>query len=554
MMDGGSQTSHFLSVIDDRIRRDPDKIAVRFVLNTAETTAELTWREVGSRIAAAIGAYRGRGLRQGDRVLLVMPTGPEYFAALLAAFWIGLTPSTLYAHTATRTGGVLEDEWQGVIRSFAPALIVTGAATPGVRVPVLDPAHLTGEDAPLPPPAPIAPPGVAYIQFSSGSTGRAKGLALTWPAIHANLSAIARDAPIVAEDHMVSWLPTYHDMGLFGALMTPLLIGCQATLMDSSLFVANPLFWFKILHKTRATITVTPPSALQICCDFLRRQPRPELDLSSLRQIFCGAEPVSHRLVGNVEEVLGRQGLPRWALKPVYGMAEATLAVAFSPFGREPKIDWIDHQALAAEGLAKPVVDSAGGSDGWVSVGFPLSNMAVMIADDADQPLPDRRVGRILIDSPSLISGVIEDGVLCPRRDGWLDTGDLGYMADGELYITGRSKELIIKGGRNYAPHRLEELACLAEGTRRAIAFGVYDEAKSTEKVVIVVEARARELNNSSDRDRLRLAIRSNLNDAGFVIDEIVLAGKGTLPRTTSGKLRRRYCRELFLSGQLAKA
>ena len=184
-------------------------------------------------------------------------------------------------------------------------------------------------------------------------------------------------------------------------------------------------------------------------------------------------------------------------------------------------------------------------------MGSPLAGIEVEVVDDQGQALPERRVGGVMVRAPSLMSGTVEDGELIPRRGEWLDTGDLGYLAEGELYVTGRRKDIIIKNGRNYSPDRAEELACLAAEARRAVAFGVFDEAKVTERFVLMVEAAGKELNSADRRDRKRLAIRAALQAAGYNVDEIRFAPKGSLPRTSSGKIRRQRCRELYLDGSL---
>jgi acyl-CoA synthetase (AMP-forming)/AMP-acid ligase II len=548
--------SHLIQVIGARARQQRDETAISFIHDTSGIPSGLTWGEVESQAWRARRAFKARGLAPGDRVALSLPTGEPYLAALLGALWGGLVPTTLPALPASAKGGAVEHEWRSLIETFQPAIMVSDRAPPGLDVALLAPEALLSADDEVPDrPDYDDLRSLAYIQFTSGSTGRPKGLALHWPAIRANMIAIAQATPVVPEDRVVSWLPMYHDMGLFGSLLTALYVGCHAIHMDSSLFAVNPLLWLRAVQDSRATITVTPPSALQACIDLLRRRARPDLDLSSLRKIVCGSEPVSRRFVESYDEVLTAvHGSPASALKPVYGLAEATLAVSFPPHGRPARVDRIARDDFETGGLARPVDPQDPDARDWVSAGKPVPGMEVRILDDRDRPLPERRVGRILIRSPSLVSAVLEDGVLYPREGEWLDTGDLGYLAEGEVFVTGRRKDLIIKYGRNYAPEHIEELVCLSEGVRRAVAFGVFDDAKLTERIVVVVEARAGDLARADRRDRVRLAVRGLLQSAGFLVDEILFAGKNSLPRTTSGKIRRQRCRELYLSEGLEAA
>jgi acyl-CoA synthetase (AMP-forming)/AMP-acid ligase II len=341
----------------------------------------------------------------------------------------------------------------------------------------------------------------------------------------------------------------YHDMGLFGALLTALYVGCRGVYLDPSSFARNPFLWLRLLQDHRATVAVAPPSALQRCIELIRRR-RTSLDLSALRKILCGSELVAPRLVEGFREVLGPLGVPESALKPVYGLAEATLAVTFPPCDRAPRMDRVRRDAFDALGRAEPASEEED-AHVWISVGEPLPGIRVRVVGDDGAIAPERRVGEVQIQSPSLMSAVLESGVLRPREGEWLGTGDLGYVADGELFVTGRRKDVIIKYGRNHSPDRLEEIACSTGGVRRAAAFGVFNAETLTEKIVILAEAGSRESSTPSDRDRLRLAVRGRLKDAGYAVDEVELVRKGGLPRTTSGKIRRLRCRELYLESRL---
>ena len=333
---------HIVTLIGMRARDRGDDRAVRFVLDSSGATRTLTWSDLEEGAWRAYQALEARGLRPGDRIALAMPTSETYLAALLGALWGGFLPSTFCAPNGPATSPAALSEWAGLVASFAPALIVGDDVPASVDTPVLSHADLAQFD-------PGRPPArcyerlreLAYVQFSSGSTGRPKGLALRWSGILANVGAIARCAPIEEEDTVVAWLPMYHDMGLFGTLLTGLYVGCRATYMDSSLFARNPLLWLRLLQDDRATIAVAPPSALQRCIDLVGRR-QAGLDLSTLRKVLCGSEPIAPALIERFRAVLVPRGVPETALKPVYGLAEATLAVTFPPAGRPPgSITWV---------------------------------------------------------------------------------------------------------------------------------------------------------------------------------------------------------------------
>jgi acyl-CoA synthetase (AMP-forming)/AMP-acid ligase II len=540
---------HFLHRIARRAAECGDESAVRFFDPGAAELGVLTWRELDLLGRRARAGLEQRGLGRGDRILLLLPTGPQYVGLLLGAFQAGIVPSTLRTFGDASDGAASQHELAELVGAFAPRLIV--AAKPMVvgTVDAADPESILSA-APSDRPADLqGPDAPAYVQFTSGSTGRPRGIALTWPAILANVAAIAERSGLTAGDRAVSWLPMYHDMGLFGALLTALHAGAVITLMDTSVFVNGPLTWLRVIERVRATITVTPPSALQTCIQMLARRPA-AYDLSSLEQIICGAEPMSQRFVQEVADTLAKYGVRPTALRPVYGLAEATLAVTFPPQPRVPRIDRVERVGFETDGVAKPAGPDAAEARAWVSAGTPVAGTSVRIVGDDGADRPDRHLGRILILTPSLFAGHIEAGRFSAREGAWFDTGDLGYLADGELYVTGRRKDLIIKLGRNYSPDRIEELVCLVDGVRRAVAFGLYDEARYTEQIVVLAEARPRDVADAAGRDALRLRIRRELTQAGYVVDIVSFVDRGSLPLTTSGKVRRQLCRDMFAQRQ----
>ncbi len=519
--------------VEAAAREAPDEVGLRLVEDLQGNARELSRARILELARRGAAGLRAAGLRPGDRLLLDLPTGEEILAALLGAFHLGAWPASV-APLRHRRGGAAEAEWGALLERLQPGLVVSLDPPPAEGVPFLPAGELLAADpAEAGPRAPAAE--VAYVQFSSGSTGTPKALQLGLPGVVANIRGMERHIPLHADDHIVSWLPLYHDMGLFGTLLIALHRRCTLTLFDPSLFARNPLLWLRVVGDSGCTITVGPPSAYRATLEFQRRRPLDGLDLSRCTRWLCGAEQVTPALVRRFADELVPLGAPADGLKPVYGMSEITLAATMPPVGRGPRLH--THDGLE-----------------WTAVGVPLAGQRMRVVDAAGEELPPERVGRVLLASPSLYSHVLDRGEAAPREGEWLDTGDLGFVHDGELFITGRTREVIIKGGRNYSPERVEELATRTDGVDRAAAFGVFDPRRETERAVLVAEVHPRLLGDAAGRDALRLALRGGLAEAGYEIDEVALAARGTLPRTTSGKLRRGAAREAYERGDFAPA
>lgn len=548
-----------LDVLRFRARMTPGRIGIRLIKDAEGGSESLSAADLFSLARQGQAALRARGVCPGDRLLVLLPTGEAYLAVVLGAMLEGVIPASLGLPPAARSSDGFLEELDHHLRTLVPALLVV---TEGVKsllrekVPHLPPLLTDREISPAhPDPFPsgdghVRPVQISHIQLSSGSTGRPKGIVLSHRGLMANLEAM-RERLRLTPDHVgVSWLPMFHDMGFIGSLLLPLYVGFEANLMDPSLFVANPLLWLKLISRLKATITPGPPSALGSCLRLIERRGMIGLDMGRWEIATIGAEPIPSRLIHEFRRVMGAFGVRPETLRPVYGLAEATLAVTCPEPGIPPRVDWIDACRMEQTGEAVPVPAGDPKAYGWVSVGLPVAGTTIRILGEDGQELPERRVGRIVIDSPSLMIGSFEDGALRPHQGPGLDTGDLGYLADGELFITGRRSDIIIKWGRNISPERLEELAWSVPGVQagRVAAFGLWDEAAMTERVIVLVETSLKKTGEVAAFDRLRLAIKARLQQAGYDADQVMLVPKGWLPRTSSGKIRRRRCRELYLA------
>jgi len=520
-------------------------------------TTPSTGPELLRAAGRAAAALRERGVRAGDRVVICLPNREPFVAAFLGAQWLGAIPVPLPPLGLMTAPGALSERIRSVVADCAPAVVVADAATLASLQKVtpealsgraaFDAAELEREDAPAPPRERLLPEQTAFIQYTSGSTAAPRGVVVTHRNLGANCTAIARRGAFEQQERFVSWLPGYHDMGLIGGLLEALHHGHVLYWMDAQDFMSRPPVWLRAISKFQANISGAPNSAYRLCLR-MAKQDRGlgELDLSSWRWAFCGAEPVDIATMRAFTEVFGRYGLRRNALHPVYGLAEGTLAVTFPEAGALVHVDRVSRSALAA-GRAVPAEGE--GSVDLVSVGAAMPGHEVRVVDPATgAAVGERQTGEVVTSGPSVTPGYYGQP---PREGPELRTGDLGYFADGRLYVVDRIKDLIIVAGRNVSPVDVER-AAQVEGVRmgRVAALGVPDVEQGTEAVVVLVEPSERSPEAlAALRARVERALREGQELAPR---EIVLLPAGTLERTSSGKLRRRRMRERYLSGELA--
>jgi 1-acyl-sn-glycerol-3-phosphate acyltransferase len=388
---------------------------------------------------------------------------------------------------------------------------------------------------------------IAFIQYTSGSTGTPKGVTLDHGNLLANIRAWGQAVALTPADVVVSWLPLYHDMGLIGAWLGSLYHACPLVLMSPLDFLARPERWLWAIHQHRGTVTAAPNFAFELCLRHLDPARMQGLDLSSWRYAANGAEPVAAETLARFTAAFHPYGFRAEALAPVYGLAECSVGLAVSPPGRGPLIDRVRREALAA-GSALPAALEDINALQLVACGRPLPGHEVRIVDDTGRELPPRRVGRLEFRGPSATRGYYRNAEASAKliRDGWLDSGDLAYLADGDIFITGRIKDMIIRGGRNLYPYELEEAVGSIEGIRRGCVavFGVPVAGQGTEKLVVVAESRE---TRESVREELVRRINSLTVDLlGTPPDDVVLAPLHAVLKTSSGKIRRSATREIY--------
>jgi acyl-CoA synthetase (AMP-forming)/AMP-acid ligase II len=498
-----------------------------------------------ARARAVQAGLVARRLEPGDIALVVLPTGAAlaaaYFGVMLAGGVPALvaTPSNrfadrrLYAErlallaATVRASIVLgDDEVAAILREHGGA---AGAV-------VLTPADLDGASAA--PVAPARPDDIATLQFSSGSTAAPKGVRLTHRAVLNNFRAIRTGLAITTADVSVSWAPLYHDMGLMDAFVLPLLSGCSTALIPTMDFIRDPKLWLWAVHRYRGTLGWAPNFAYALCAKRIPDSDLAGLDLSSWRVAASGAEPV---LAPTVEEFAARfapYGFRAESMTPIYGMAENVTIATAHPLGERPRVETLDRGRLAADDVAVP---AAGAGVACVSVGRPLPGCAVEIRDAARRALPERRVGIIWLRSDCLFSGYHRDPTATADAlvDGWLNSGDRGYVSDGHLYFIAREKDLIVVGGEKYAPHDIETVLNAVPGVREgcAVVFGVSNAERGTEDLAAVIETK---LEGEAELDALRAALRAEVTrHTGLALRYAVLVPPGGVEKTSSGKLAR---------------
>jgi 1-acyl-sn-glycerol-3-phosphate acyltransferase len=518
--------------------------------------------ELDARARRIAAGLRSAGLKAGDACALMLPTSLDFLCVTAGIWMAGGVPVPIYPpfrlaqleEHLRRQAGILANAKARLLvtvregRGFGAALKAQAASLLGVvtpdelaaHAPLQDGAELTGDD-------------VALIQYTSGSTGNPKGVVLTHKQLLANIRAMGRAAGVSSADVFMSWLPLYHDMGLIGAWLGSLYYAMSLVLMAPTHFLGRPSRWLWAIHAHRATITAAPNFAYEMCASRLTDADLAGLDLSSLRWAFNGAEPVSAQTMNRFGRRFARYGFDVKALAPVYGLAECALDLTFPPPGRGVRVDHVDREALMRTGVAVGIDQGAPSARPFVSCGKVLGGYSIRIADDGGRALPERRVGRIEFKGPSATRGYFDQpAATAALMDGeWLDSGDLGYLAEGELHITGRAKDLIIRGGHNIYPYDLEEAVGDVPGIRKGCVatFGVRDETQGMERVVIVAETREVE---PIHRDVLREAINAAaIRLIGAAADEIVLVPPQSVLKTSSGKIRRAATRELYEKGLL---
>jgi 1-acyl-sn-glycerol-3-phosphate acyltransferase len=557
------RTRSLVEVLEWHAHRHPERRHILYLPGEGEPE-ELTYESLLERSRAVAASLARLSVGPGQAVGLMLPTGLEYFAAFFGSQLAGGIPVPLYPPARKsqiedhlrRQAGILKTAGAEVLITFPevlPLARLLGTQLPGLRR-VVTVAELSAETA-APPAVNVREDDIAFLQFTSGSTGNPKGVVLTHANLLANLRAIGKGADIRPDDVAVSWLPLYHDMGLIGCWMGTLYFGLPLVLMSPLTFLARPWSWLRAIHRHRATLSAAPNFAYELCVSKIPDGKIEGLDLSSWRMALNGAEPVSPEAVRRFIERYSRYGFRAGAMAPVYGLAENSLALAFPPLGRPPLIDTIEREPLQRSGRAVPAAPDDSGVLRFVSCGLPLPDHEIRIVDDEGREVGERQEGRLEFKGASATSGYFRNPQATAElvRGEWRNSGDRAYIAGGEVYITGRVKDIIIRAGRNLYPHELEGAVGEVPGIRKGCvaAFGSPDPATGTERLVVMAETRERD---EAALERLRQAVQDATVDLlGTPADVVALVPPHAVPKTSSGKVRRSSAREVYESGRTGR-
>ncbi|MCC7535270.1 MAG: fatty acyl-AMP ligase [Deltaproteobacteria bacterium] len=541
----------------------------------APRSVEHSFREVHAESRARAAALQEAGLRKGDRVAMILPTGEDFVFSFFGALQAGIVPVPIYPPLSLgQLSGYLDNARHVIAKAGCKAVLTTKqiknllgtvqASCPDLRsILSVEEVKLDGS---LFRPVVVAHDDLAFLQFTSGSTSRPKGVCLTHGNLGHNIRAIMEEGLEVREGDVAgSWLPLYHDMGLIGFVLAPLFYARAVTYLPPLLFLKRPLAWLQMMSRAKASIAYAPNFAYALTVKRVREKDLAGLDLSSWRIAGCGAEPIRPETLDDFSRFLAPAGFPRTAFIPSYGMAESSLAIAFQGLGHGMETDSVVGETLFADGVAQPCEPDHAGAVRLVSCGGTFLGHELRVTDVATgEVLGERKVGELSIRGPSVMGRYWDDEVatrdsfVTPTDGGdpWLRTGDLGYVASGRVLICGRLKELIIVHGKNYYPQDLEWEASEVAGVRKGnvVAFGTRArDDEDREAVVVVAEVTdstgkaTRETEQSIERE-----IRARIQEViGLKVDEVVLAKAGTLPKTSSGKLQRAATRRMYEDGSL---
>ncbi len=553
-----------IAVLDSHLQSHPERIHLILDRHHKDAT-QLSYAELKKGALKLAAGLQQHNLEAGETVAIMLPTGSDYFFSFFAVLLAGGIPVPLYPPARPtqieehlrRHRGILDNAGAKILITMPEVKVIAGLLK--AQVEALEQVNTveafseqTGEFTPIP----IQAGDIAFIQYTSGSTGDPKGVALTHANLLANIRAMGQATDVTANDVFISWLPLYHDMGLIGAWLSSLYYGCRLVIMPPLSFLAKPERWLWAIHNYQGTMSASPNFGYEFCCRRLDDEALKGLNLSSWRLAFNGAEPVSPETITNFAKRFAPYGFRPEAIAPVYGLAESSVGLAFPPLGRGPLIDRVKRAPLIESGLAVPAAQDDNTSLRFVACGQPLIGHQIRIVAESGRELPDRQQGELQFKGPSVTSGYFRNPEKTRSlfRGEWLDSGDLAYIAKGDIFITSRIKDIIIRGGRNVYPHELEEAVGNIPGIRKGCiaVFASPDKESGTERLIVLAESRKKD---AETKEKLhRQIINTAVDLLGMPPDEVVVAPPGTVLKTSSGKIRRAASRELFEKGAIGKA
>lgn len=505
--------------------------------------------------AAALAAM---GLTKGDRVGIIVVEPEDFVLSFLGAVRLGVIPVPMYPPLSFGSLDAYAERSARILALSKARVLVASAQLQNVlwalvdKVPSLERlvrvedargVGLARPDFPA-----IAPDDVCFLQYTSGSTSDPKGVVVTHANLVSNGTAIVEALGMTAAHTVgVSWLPLYHDMGLIGFVLTPILCGLSIVFIPTIRFIKKPSVWFEAIHRHRGTATFAPNFAYALISKKAKPEEIAVWDLSCVETFGCGAEPIQAQTMREFHEIFGRCAIRRDAFLPAYGMAEATLCMSVKPLRAAWHTNVVDATTFQSRGLVAPPTEDAPVFE-HVSCGPPVPRHRLAILDDQGQPLPEGQEGEICFAGASVCPGYFEnpEATKASRHGEWLRTGDLGYLKDGEIYVTGRLKDLIILNGRNLHPQSIEWVAAEVEGVRKGNVVAFSRPGHDSEELVLALETK------EEDKAALMEAVKHRVqHEMAVSVADVVCLAPGELPKTSSGKLQRRKTRDMYLQGAL---
>ena len=516
--------------------------------------AALEYRQLKCRAMAGARRLLSLNLNKGDRIALISETSVGFVEAFFACQYAGLVAVPLAIPMGVGQRDSYSAKLQGLLASCQPAAIISSDQWLSLinvvnehqaGIHILSNAHfnaLPEKDIELPLPS---PDDIAYLQYTSGSTRFPRGVIITHREVMSNLHVISHDGIKLRDgDRCVSWLPFYHDMGLVGFLLTPVATQLSVDYLRTQDFAMRPLQWLKLISQNRCTVSVAPPFGYDLCLRRINDHELAGLDLSCWRVAGVGAEPISAGQLNQFGECFERAGFDSKAFMPCYGLAENALAVSFSDEASGVLVNDVDRDILEYQGKAVPPTSSSRAISTFVNCGKALPGHRIEIRNEIGNPLPEREVGHICISGPSLMSGYFQDPISQKeiQSTGWMDTGDLGYLLDGHLYVTGRIKDLIIIRGRNIWPQDIEYIAEQEPEIHSgdAIAF-----VTSQERIILQIQCR---VSCEERRAQIVHSLTARVQSEFGVSVSIELLPPHSIPRTSSGKPARAEAKKRYLN------
>lgn len=552
------RSERFLTIVEALDYAAASHTGVNFYNGNAELEASATYGEVRDSAITIARSMRALNLPRGSKVALVATTTIDFLNFFFACQYAALVPVPLSAIINMSGGEAYVRQMRNIIKDSQSRIVVTSEhfasyiykACEGLDIAFcgtydefkdnVDASSLALE--------PVQANEVAYIQYTSGSTSVPRGVMVESKAVMTNLKAISLKVHVGDDQRNMSWLPFYHDMGLVGFMLAPMASQTSVDYLGTREFAVRPRLWLRLMSMSKATVSYSPPFGYELCARRLKKGGADQYDLSNWRVAGVGAEMIRPEILQDFAEVMAPSGFSSRAFLPSYGMAECSLAISFSDLNKGLIVDTIDRDEYEASGLAFKCHESTQHRRSFVSCGRVISGHDIQIRDDQGRKLADRNMGIIYVKGPSLMSGYIGPANVSTQtlsEDGWLNTGDLGYIVDELLFVTGRQKDLIIINGCNIWPQDLEGAVESKHDVRsgKVLAFSLTEEDRE-EHAVVVIESREK---SKSKCQQLIQNVQSTISAEFGIACQVVLVSPRTLPRTSSGKLSRSQAKINFI-------